>query len=97
MAHIDDACLTWKRKNDALPNYVKLTNFPSIYRITDLYGRRARECKLTTDSHPKKKAEFSRLRSSAAEYLTFVAGSAHGGVESIYAKENVWLSQKRRG
>lgn len=34
------------------------------------------------------------LRSSAAEYLTFVAASGEGGVEAIYADENVWLSQK---
>ena len=34
------------------------------------------------------------LRSSAAEYLTFVAASGGGGVEAVYADENVWLSQK---
>lgn len=34
------------------------------------------------------------MRSSAAEYLTFVAASCAGGVEAIYADENVWLSQK---
>lgn len=34
------------------------------------------------------------IRSSAAEYLTFVAASGEGGVEAIYADENVWLSQK---
>jgi hypothetical protein len=34
------------------------------------------------------------VRSSAAEYLTFVAASGGGGVEAIYADENVWLSQK---
>jgi uncharacterized protein (DUF433 family) len=33
-------------------------------------------------------------RSSAAEYLTFVAASGTGGVEAVYADENVWLSQK---
>lgn len=36
----------------------------------------------------------SLVRSSAAEYLTFVAASGAGGVEAIYADENVWLSQK---
>ena len=36
----------------------------------------------------------SLVRSSAAEYLTFVAASGSGGVEAIYADENVWLSQK---
>lgn len=33
-------------------------------------------------------------RSSAAEYLTFVAAAGQGGVEAIYADENVWLTQK---
>jgi hypothetical protein len=42
----------------------------------------------------KKKAEVSLVRSSAAEYLTFVAASGQGGVEAVYADENVWLSQK---
>jgi hypothetical protein len=36
----------------------------------------------------------SRIRSSAAEYLTFVAASGQGGVEEVYANENVWLTQK---
>jgi hypothetical protein len=36
----------------------------------------------------------SLVRSSAAEYLTFVAASGGGGVEAVYADENVWLSQK---
>jgi hypothetical protein len=36
----------------------------------------------------------SLVRSSAAEYLTFVAASGEGGVEAVYADENVWLSQK---
>ncbi|MBK8259289.1 MAG: virulence RhuM family protein [Polyangiaceae bacterium] len=36
----------------------------------------------------------SLVRSSAAEYLTFVAASGTGGVEAVYADENVWLSQK---
>jgi len=42
----------------------------------------------------KKKPSASLVRSSAAEYLTFVAASGTGGVEAIYAAENVWLSQK---
>jgi hypothetical protein len=39
----------------------------------------------------------SFVRSSAAEYLTFVAASGSGGVETIYAEENVWLTQKMMG
>ena len=42
----------------------------------------------------KKKQPASLVRSSAAEYLTFVAASGTGGVEAVYADENVWLSQK---
>ncbi len=42
----------------------------------------------------KKKKEVSIVRSSAAEYLTFVAASGQGGVETVYADENVRLTQK---
>jgi hypothetical protein len=42
----------------------------------------------------KQKPPASLVRSSAAEYLTFVAASGEGGVEAVYADENVWLSQK---
>ena len=44
----------------------------------------------------KKKAEIS-IRSSAAEYLTFLTASREGGVEAVYADEDVWLSQKMMG
>jgi hypothetical protein len=37
------------------------------------------------------------IRSSAAEYLTFVAASGEGGIEVVYADEDVWLSQKMMG
>ena len=40
-----------------------------------------------------KKNEIT-IRSSAAEYLTFITASGEGGVEAIYADENVWLSQR---
>lgn len=53
--------------------------------------------KSTPSGRPKKKAEVSFVRSSAAEYLTFVAASGQGGVEAVYADENVWLSQKMMG
>jgi hypothetical protein len=53
--------------------------------------------KPTPGVHAKKKAEVSVVRSSAAEYLTFVAASGQGGVEAVYADENVWLSQKMMG
>ncbi len=45
---------------------------------------------------PKSK-DFSIIRSSAAEYLTFVAAAGQSGVEAAYADENVWLTQKMMG
>lgn len=45
----------------------------------------------------KKKNQTPTIRSSAAEYLTFVAASGEGGVEVVYADENVWLTQKMMG
>ncbi len=44
-----------------------------------------------------KKTDIAIIRSSAAEYLTFVAASGHGGVEAVYADENVWITQKMMG
>ena len=43
------------------------------------------------------KKDVSITRSSAAEYLTFVAASGRGGIEVVYADEDVWLSQKMMG
>jgi hypothetical protein len=45
----------------------------------------------------KKKKQEITIRSSAAEYLTFITASGDGGVEAIYADENVWLTQKMMG
>jgi hypothetical protein len=53
--------------------------------------------KPTPGGRAKKKAEVSLVRSSAAEYLTFVAATGQGGVEAVYADENVWLTQKMMG
>ena len=53
--------------------------------------------KPTPGGRAKKNAEVSLIRSSAAEYLTFVAASGQGGVEAVHADENVWLSQKMMG
>ena len=45
---------------------------------------------------PGNKAEAPLVRSSAAEYLTFVAASGQGAasVEMRYQDENIWLTQK---
>lgn len=45
----------------------------------------------------KRKNEVSILRSSAAEYLTFLTATGQSDVNAIYADENVWLSQKMMG
>lgn len=45
----------------------------------------------------RKTTEVSLVRSSAAEYLTFIAASGQGGVEAIYADESIWLTQKMMG
>jgi hypothetical protein len=52
--------------------------------------------KPTPGGRAKKKAEASLVRSSAAEYLTFVAagGDSEASVEMRYEDENVWLTQK---
>ncbi len=42
----------------------------------------------------KDKTDLPTLRSSAAEYLTFIAASGEGGVEAIYADKDIWLSQR---
>lgn len=43
------------------------------------------------------KKEVPTVRSSAAEYLTFIAATGRGGVEAVYADESIWLSQKMMG
>ena len=53
--------------------------------------------KPTPGGRAKKNTEVALVRSSAAEYLTFVAASGQGGVEAVYADENVWLTQKMMG
>ena len=41
----------------------------------------------------RKKAD-KLIRSSAAEYLTYVATAGENGVELRYEDENIWLTQK---
>ncbi|MDP3531118.1 virulence RhuM family protein [Methylicorpusculum sp.] len=45
----------------------------------------------------KANQKMPTIRSSAAEYLTFIAASGEGGIEAVYADEDVWLSQKMMG
>jgi hypothetical protein len=44
-----------------------------------------------------RKKERSLVRSSAAEYLTFVAASGTDSVEAVYSDENIWLTQRMMG
>lgn len=41
--------------------------------------------------------EVSNVRSSAAEYLTFVAAAGQGGVDAVFIDGTVWLSEKMMG
>jgi hypothetical protein len=43
------------------------------------------------------KKKHSMIRSSAAEYLTFVAAGGQSSVEMHYEDENIWLTQKMMG
>lgn len=54
---------------------------------------------MTTKKLPQasSKRAVSIARSSAAEYLTFVAASGQGGVEAVYADESIWVTQKMMG
>ena len=49
-----------------------------------------------TPSTTTKQQEISLVRSSAAEYLTFIAATGGGStsVEMRYEDENLWLTQK---
>jgi hypothetical protein len=52
--------------------------------------------KPSSSGHGTKNTEVSIIRSSAAEYLTYVAvgGESDSSVEMRYEDENVWLTQK---
>ena len=54
--------------------------------------------RMSKSKNPKisAKNELSLIRSSAAEYLTFVAagGGSEASVEMRYEDENIWLTQK---
>ena len=52
--------------------------------------------KPTLGGRAKKNTEVSLVRSSTAEYLTFVAagGDSESSVEMRYEDENLWLTQK---
>jgi len=82
-------CLIWKKRygGGAKEKYLVTLHVRDI-QIT------CAEHKCACDMMSKKKKNEITIRSSAAEYLTFITASGEGGVEAIYADENVWLSQK---
>lgn len=45
----------------------------------------------------KGKQEVNIVRSSAAEYLTFITATGESDVNAVYCDENVWLTQKMMG
>ena len=45
----------------------------------------------------KDKREISIVRSSAAEYLTFITATGQSDINAVYCDENVWLTQKMMG
>ena len=65
--------------------------------ISNWESQRVSKNKPTPGGRAKKKAAVSMIRSSAAEYLSFVAagGNSENSVEMRYEDENVWLTQKK--
>lgn len=45
----------------------------------------------------KRKTKVDIVRSSAAEYLTFITSTGESDVNAVYFEENVWLTQKMMG
>jgi hypothetical protein len=76
----------WRKLLSCLARGVGL---PSLNRILDIpFMSRKKKSEIPT--------EVSIIRSSAAEYLTFVAagGKSDASVEMRYEDENIWLTQK---
>jgi hypothetical protein len=78
---------------------VTSTDFP---KSDNIFGILKDSCVYNYQFDPNGNKEIwqpktSIVRSSAAEYLTFVAASGKGGVVAVYADENIWLTQKMMG
>jgi len=84
------------QRDSAIPNGSKRKEAKPMSKKKANPGARSQK-KANPGARSQKKAEVSLVRSSEAEYLTFVAARGQGGVEAVYADENVWLSQKMRG
>ena len=75
---------TWKQKLEQ--QYINLAFDPAA--LSDLSKKEA--------SYLKKKKDEVTIRSSAAEYLTYVAsvGGQQDSIEMRYEDENIWLTQR---
>lgn len=71
----------------------EIHEYSSCRNQLPVYTRQGKE---VLNLNTKNKNEIS-MRSSAAEYLTFIAASGESDVDAIYADENVWLTQKMMG
>ena len=76
---------TWKQKLEQ--QYINLAFDPAA-ALSDLSKKEA--------SYLKKKKDEVTIRSSVAEYLTYVAsvGGQQDSIEMRYEDENIWLTQK---
>ena len=76
---------TWKQKLEQ--QYINLAFDPAV-ALSDLSKKEA--------SYLKKKKDEVTIRSSAAEYLTYVAsvGGQQDSIEMRYEEENIWLTQR---
>ena len=76
---------TWKQKLEQ--QYINLAFDPAA-ALSDLSKKEA--------SYLKKKKDEVTIRSSAAEYLTYVAsvGGQQDSIEMRYEDENIWLTQR---
>jgi hypothetical protein len=83
-----DCALACKRKTR-----VKMSRLPGLCQ-----DRRGYRAIVGLPFREKKNGkEVSIVRSSVAEYLTFFAASGTGGIDAVYADENIWLTQKMMG
>ena len=59
-------------------------------------GHKTLEDRIRRELNLKKKGDEITIRSSAAEYLTYVAsvGDQQDSIEMRYEDENIWLTQK---
>ena len=76
---------TWKQKLEQ--QYINRAFDPAV-ALGDLSKKEA--------SYMKKKIDEVTIRSSAAEYLTYVAsvGGQQDSIEMRYEEENIWLTQR---